>query len=79
MKGCNMKSLHVIWLTLLVGICYASKDENTTPPIEDPVEIVLVCPEGSKHEGEELPKWVTTKDATEYFCNGPKTETEIAE
>ena len=79
MKGRNMKSLHVIWFTFLIGIGYASEDEEVTPIIKEPVEIVLVCPEGSKHEGEELPKWVTTKDATEFFCDGSKQETEISE
>ena len=79
MKGNIMKSLNVIWLTFLIGICYASEDTNITPIIKDPVEIVLVCPEDSKHEGEELPKWVTTNNAIEYFCNEANNETEIAE
>ena len=74
-----MKSLTVLWFTFLVGICYATEDENITPIIQDPIEIVLICPEGSKHEGEKVPKWVTNNDAIKFFCDGPQQETEIGE
>ena len=75
-----MKSLNVLFFTFLVGICYASEnDEDITPIITEPVELVLLCPEGSKFEGELVPKWVTTDEATEFFCNDAIEETEIGE
>ena len=73
-----MKSLLVIALTFLVSICNASEQEKVKPLVAEPVEIVLVCPEGSKHEGEEVPKWVTNEEAIKFYCDSPE-ETEIAE
>ena len=64
----------------MAGICYATeKEEVITPVLTEPVEIVLVCPEGSKHEGDELPEWVTTDEAVLFYCNESVSETEIAE
>ncbi len=75
-----MKSITILILSLLACICFATESEEQVKPIlPEPVEIVLVCPEGSKHEGEELPKWVTTIEATDFYCNEIIEETEIAE
>ena len=75
-----MKSIAILILSLLACICFASESEEQIKPIlTEPVEIVLVCPEGSKHEGEELPEWVTTQEASDFYCNEAVEETEIAE
>ncbi len=75
-----MKSITIFFLTLLAGVCYATEDEDDqSPKLTKPVEIVLVCPKGSKHEGDKLPEWVTTKDAEDFYCNESVNETEIAE
>jgi len=78
-----MKVLNIIWLTFLgltfsVGIGHASMDEDKEPRIQEPLELVLVCPEESKHAGDELPRWVTSSEAVDYFCNHTQ-ETELAE
>ena len=75
-----MKSITILFFTFIAAVCYASEDvEKITPILIEPVEIVLACPEGSKHEGEELPDWVSTEEAAEFFCNEKVEETEIAE
>ena len=75
-----MKSIAILIITFITSICFASEnEEQITPIIAEPIEIVLVCPEGSKHEGDELPAWVTTEEAAEFFCNDTEEETEIAE
>ena len=75
-----MKLIAILALALLTGICCAAEDkDDSTPVLTKPVEIVLVCPKGSKHEGDELPQWVTTEDATNFYCNESVDETEIAE
>ncbi len=79
MQGSNMKSLTIIWLTCLVGTVFADEKQSIQPIINEPIEIVLVCPEGSKYQGEKVPEWVTTSAATEFFCNEASEETEIAE
>lgn len=82
MKGFKMKFLFVCCTTFMVWISHASEpDEMTTINVNKPVQIVLVCPNGTKHEGEELPQGITNDNAIEYFCDGPKSEmdTEIGE
>ncbi len=79
MQGSNMKSLTIIWLTCLAGFSYAAEEESIPPIVNEPIEIVLVCPEGSKHQGEEVPAWVTTTAATKFFCNEVSDEIEIGE
>ncbi len=75
-----MKSIAILIFIFLTSICFASEsEEQITPILAEPIEIVLVCPKGSKYEGEELPKWVTTEEAAEFFCNDTVEETEIAE
>jgi hypothetical protein len=67
---------------LLASVCHASEDEKRIEALiiqPEPVEVVLLCPEGSKYEGELVPKWVSTDEATEFFCNDTDDETEIAE
>jgi len=73
-----MKFLNVIWITLLVGVCNASEEEDAIPVKKDPLDIVLVCPEHSVHKGDEVPHWATTISAITFFCNDTK-ESEIAE
>jgi hypothetical protein len=80
MKGLNMKSITILYFTFISLICYASESEDGIAHIiTEPVELVLVCPEGSKHEGEELPTWVTTEEATKFYCNELVEDSEIAE
>ena len=75
-----MKSITILCFTFLAVVCHASEDvEKITPILTEPVEIVLVCPEGSKHEGDELPHWASTEEAAKFFCNETVEETEIAE
>ena len=75
-----MKSIAILIITFLSSICFATESEEQISPIlAEPIEIVLVCPEGSAHEGEELPQWVTTEEAAEFFCNEATEDTEIAE
>ena len=67
---------------LVTSFCYASDNDTRIEPLViqlEPVEIVLLCPVGSQHEGELVPKWVTTDEATEFFCNDAAEEIEIAE
>lgn len=74
-----MKLLHMVWLTLLVSVSYASEnEENDQPVTKDPLDFVLVCPEHSVHKGDKVPEWATTIDAITFFCNDTQ-ETEIAE
>lgn len=66
----------------LTSICYASDSNTRVKPIitkPERVDVVLLCPEGSKFEGELVPKWVTTDEATDYFCNDTYEETEVSE
>ncbi len=67
---------------LLTLTSYASENVRTIEPLiiqPVPVEVVLLCPEGSQHEGELVPKWVTSDEATEFFCNDSTEETEVGE
>ncbi len=76
------RSLSVLCLFLLASICNAAEDGKRIEILiiqPEPVEVVLLCPEGSKYEGELVPKWVSTDEATDYFCNDTSDETEIAE
>lgn len=80
MKRRYLKFLNALFLTCLASICYASENEDAIPLIiTEPVEIVLLCPEGSKYEGELVPKWVTSDEATYYFYNDSTKETEVGE
>ena len=76
-----MKLHNVIWFSFLIGIACASEDDDTTLLIKDPVEIdiVLVCSEGTKHEGDEIPAWITTQNARDFYCDGPEEETQLGE
>jgi len=77
-----MKSLFVLCFTFLASICFASENEKRIEPIIiqlEPVEVVLLCPEGSKYEGELVPKWVSTDEATDFFCNDSEDESEVGE
>ena len=77
-----MKSIFVLCFTFLTSICFASENEKRIETLiiqPEPVEVVLLCPEGSKYEGELVPKWVSTDEATDFFCNETNDETEIAE
>ena len=76
------KYFSALCFMLLTSTSYASENVRTLEPLitqPETVEIVLLCPEGSQHEGELVPKWVTTDEATEFFCNDAIEETEIAE
>lgn len=72
-------------LLSVTSISYAADSEGTIPRIitapAEPLalEVVLLCPEGSQHEGELLPKWVTNDEATDYFCNDSTEEMELSE
>ena len=77
-----MKSIFILCFTFLTSICFASENEKRIETLiiqPEPVEVVLLCPEGSKYEGELVPKWVSTDEATDFFCNETSDETEIAE
>lgn len=67
----------------LTSFAHATESEGTIPRIitapAEPLEVVLLCPEGSQHEGELVPKWVTNDEATDYFCNDSTEEMEISE
>lgn len=76
-----MKLLQAIFLTLLIGVCYAAEEEESKenePTTKDPLDFVLVCPEHSVHKGDEVPEWVTTIEAITFFCNESQ-EPEVAE
>jgi len=76
----DMKLLSALCFTCLANFCYASENEDTIPlVITEPVEIVLLCPDSSQHEGELVPKWVTSDEAIEFFCNDSTEETEVGE
>jgi hypothetical protein len=63
------------------SISLASDHNNVIAPVLDqpePIEIVILCPAGSQHEGELIPKWVTNDEAAEFFCNDSE-ELELAE
>ena len=55
-----MKFLYVIWISLLVGVCNASEEDDVVPVKKDPLDIVLVCPEHSVHKGDEVPHWAVS-------------------
>jgi len=77
-----LKILSVLSFMLLTPFGYASENQKKVEPLilqPEPVEVVLFCPEGSKYEGELVPKWVSTDEATDFFCNDSEEETEIAE
>lgn len=77
-----IKSVCALYFAAQTSFCYATEDEKDVSQIimqPEPIEVVLLCPEGSKHEGELVPKWVTTEEATEYFCNDTYEDTEIGE
>ena len=82
MRKRYMTSLSVLCFIFLASVCHASDNEKRIEPLitqPEPVEVVLLCPEGSKYEGEPVPKWVSTDEATDFFCNETSDETEIAE
>ena len=70
-------------LLCITSFSYASESEGTIPRIiaapAEPLEVVLLCPEGSQHEGELVPNWVTNDEATDYFCNDSTEDTEVGE
>ena len=81
MNSRNMRLLSALCFTFLTSICFASENDQTIEPIFiqiEPVEIVMLCPDDSQHEGELIPKWVTSDEATEFFCNDSD-ELELAE
>ena len=78
-----MKSLRVICFTLLLCTGYASGVEKVEPIIVEPqkietIEVVTVCPDGSKYAGEKIPGWVVGEESINYFCNS-EDESVIAE
>jgi hypothetical protein len=81
----NKHIIHFVYassLLILTSLSFASENETRVKPIItklEPVEVVLFCPEGSKFEGELVPKWVTTDEATDYFCNDTYEDSEVAE
>jgi len=78
-----IKSLCAISLLCLASQSYSAESEGTIPRIiaapAEPLEVVLLCPEGSQHEGELVPKWVANEEAMEFFCNDAEEETEVGE
>ena len=76
------KYLNALCFMLLMPTSYASENVRTIEPLitqPELVEVVLLCPEGSQHEGELVPNWVTTDEATDYFCNDSTEKTEVGE
>lgn len=82
MKTSYRNALYTLFFMFLSSLSLASENEETIAPLltapAEQLEIVLFCPDGSKYEGELVPKWVTTDEATDFFCNDIE-ETEIAE
>lgn len=77
----KMQLLSVLCLLFFSSISFASDNHSVVTPIilqPELVELVMLCPEGSQHEGELIPKWVTNEEAIEFFCNDSE-ELEIAE
>lgn len=82
MNSRTIKLFSTLCFAFLAGASFASEKNKTIAPIItqiEPVEIVVLCPAGSQHEGELVPKWVTSDEATEFFCNDSIKETEIGE
>jgi hypothetical protein len=80
MKRFGLLLLSLLSLSFLTSICFASEDNKDIAPILqlEPIEVVLLCPAGSQHEGELIPNWVANDEAAEFFCNDAE-EKEIAE
>ncbi len=54
-----MKLFSALCLTCLTSICFASENNKVIEPIitqPEPVEMVMLCPDDSQHEGELIPK-----------------------
>jgi len=77
------KFISVLCFTCITSFSYASENDETIPRIipapAEPLDVVLLCPEGSQHEGELVPKWVANDEAMEFFCNDADDVTEVAE
>ncbi|MFK7814834.1 MAG: hypothetical protein AB8B92_00710 [Gammaproteobacteria bacterium] len=76
-----MKLLSALCLVFFASTSFASGNNKVVTPIilqPEPVEMVMLCPDNSQHEGELIPKWVTSDEAIEFFCNDSE-EIEIAE
>lgn len=78
-----MNPVLALCLLCLTSFSNASESEGTIPRIiaspAEPLEVVLLCPEGSQHEGELAPNWVTNDEATDFFCNDSIEETKVGE
>jgi len=78
-----VRSICVFCFAALSSFCYASENKGTIEPIftapAEALEVVLLCPENSKNSGELVPKWVTTDEAIDYFCNDAESEAEATE
>jgi hypothetical protein len=73
-----MKLFSTLLFAALFNICYAADDEAKSSENEAPEAIVIVCPEHTANKGDEVPKFATTVDAINFFCNDQQeTETDI--
>ena len=79
-----IKSVFALGVLCMSSFSYASENEGTIPRIitapAEPLalEVVLLCPEGSQHEGELVPNWVTNDEATDYFATTPQNKWKLA-
>jgi len=64
-----MKLFSILLLTTLFNLSYAVEEENKSTESEAPEAIVLVCPEHTANKGDEVPKFATTVEAINFFCN----------
>lgn len=64
-----MKLLSLLCLSFLFSVCYASEEKTNSSENNAPEPIVLVCPEHTANKGDEVPKFATTVEAINFFCN----------
>ena len=75
-----MKFISIFWVSTLISVSYAAEEEVEGSESAAPEPIVIVCPEHTANKGDEVPKFATTVEAINFYCNDqqePETEVEL--